>query len=161
MDENKYFHLANGPNFHYDGSRVIDPEDGEWIEAPFMYKREHYYYLFANWYSCCMGSESTYQIIVGRSESPLGPFKDKKGINLLDGGGEVFLKTSRDLIGPGHAGIFRYTSLADGSLKEAFSFHYYPENEEPWATIKAFILEWSYDGWPLLTDEDLDTMDVS
>ena len=161
MDENKYFHVANGPNFHYDGSRVIDPEDGEWIEAPFMYKREHYYYLFANWYSCCMGSESTYQIIVGRSESPLGPFKDKKGINLLDGGGEVFLKTSRDLIGPGHAGIFRYTSLADGSLKEAFSFHYYPENEEPWATIKAFIIEWTDDGWPLLTDEDLDTMDVS
>tara|TARA_B100000029_G_scaffold477859_1_gene523352 strand:- start:165 stop:320 length:156 start_codon:yes stop_codon:yes gene_type:complete len=51
--------------------------------------------------------------------------------------------------------------LADGSLKEAFSFHYYPENEEPWATIKAFILEWSDDGLPILTDEDLDTMDAS
>jgi len=40
--------------------------------------------MFENWFWCCGGFDSTYQIMVGRSESPTGPFLDASGVNLKD-----------------------------------------------------------------------------
>ena len=66
--------------------------------------------MFVNYNWCCRGVESTYELRVGRSTSPTGPFVDRKGVNMVDGGSELVLanitKTSRHkMIGPGHAGI--------------------------------------------------------
>ena len=39
------------------------------IEAPFIMKHGGWYYLFVSWDYCCMGSKSTYRVVVGRSKT--------------------------------------------------------------------------------------------
>ena len=94
------------------------------IEAPFVYKFAGYYYLFVNWDRCCNGIESDYQILVGRSKFPEGPYFDRVGKNLVDGGGTLVLKSKGKYIGPGHAGIFK-----DEKGVFCFSFHYYDSQD--------------------------------
>ena len=81
VDNKNYHIIANGPQVEANGNK--------WIEAPFLYKRNGYYYLFVNWYTCCNGLKSTYEIRVGRSESPTGPFIDKDGEDIRNGGGTL------------------------------------------------------------------------
>jgi arabinan endo-1,5-alpha-L-arabinosidase len=89
------------------------------IEAPFLYRHSEHYYLFVNHGACCRGTNSTYQIRVGKSEAITGPYVDRQGRPLLNGGGTLVLESEGKWIGPGHAGIYRQ------GLGEWLSFHYY------------------------------------
>ena len=73
---------ANSPTF-----RLADREPG--IEAAQMVERDGKFYLFVNWGTCCAGTSSTYNIRVGRSSSPTGPFVDKNGMSMVNGAGIV------------------------------------------------------------------------
>lgn len=50
-----------------------NPGDGA-IEAPFIFKKNDYYYQFISWDYCCRGEKSTYKVMVGRSKSATGPY---------------------------------------------------------------------------------------
>src|SRR5437764_5716285 len=77
----------------------------ESIEASYLCKHDNYYYLFVNWGSCCRGTNSSYNIRIGRSKTITGPYLDKAGLDMLKAGGSVFLATTNGpLFGPGHAG---------------------------------------------------------
>jgi arabinan endo-1,5-alpha-L-arabinosidase len=122
----------------------------DYIEAAYVYRHPNngYYYLFVNWGQCCSGLDSTYFILVGRSRSPVGPFLDKSGKDMVDEGGSVVIKTKGRYIGPGHAGIYRHT---DGRF--AFSFHYYDGADEGTARLAVRELSW-VDGWPVVAETD-------
>lgn len=75
------------------------------IEAPYFCKWG-YYYLFVSWDKCCEGCNSTYKIVVGRSTDIKGPYVDKEGTDMLDGGGVVIDAGDDVRHGPGHNGIF-------------------------------------------------------
>lgn len=147
MDNPDYHHLANGPSVDDEGNVFEDGRKG-WVEAPFLYRHGEVYYLFVNWYACCNRLESTYEIRVGRSASPTGPFLDKDGVDMRDGGGSLFLDRGGSIlgdpkmIGHGHAGIYEQT---DGVL--CLSSHYYDGSDEGIPKLGlagiAFI-----DGWP-------------
>lgn len=49
-----------------------------------------YYYLFVSKGACCQGANSTYYIAYGRSTSLMGPYLDKNGVDMKNGGGTVF-----------------------------------------------------------------------
>ena len=51
----------------------------EKIEAPLLYRRGNDSSLFVNRGFCCRGSESTYEIRIGRSGSITGPYLDSDG----------------------------------------------------------------------------------
>jgi len=70
-------------------------------EESYMINHGYYYYLFVNHGQCCDGINSTYYITMGRSVSPTGPFLDKTGNDLYNGGGTTVLSTSGSFIGPG------------------------------------------------------------
>ncbi|KAI0565910.1 glycoside hydrolase [Gracilaria domingensis] len=75
--------LARGP----------ETEEGyDWVEAAYAHYRNGWYYLFVNCGACCSGVDSTYNIRAGRSKSPLGPYVDKEGVDMLYGGGSLFLE---------------------------------------------------------------------
>jgi len=112
------------------------------IEAPFIYRQDHRYYLFVNWGICCRGTNSTYEIRVGRAETITGPYLDQDGKDLLVGGGTKFLASEGPFIGPGHASI-----LAEGG-KYWFGFHYYNGNQRGVSTNALRSLTWTADGWP-------------
>jgi len=122
----------------------------DYIEAAYVYRHpgNGYYYLFVNWGQCCSGVDSTYQIMVGRSKSPTGPFLDKEGKDMVEEGGSVVIETKGRFIGPGHAGIYRHT---DG--RYAFSFHYYDGENRGKAQLAVRELSW-VDNWPVVSDID-------
>ena len=75
-----YHYLARGPE------SFDDPGEFEWIEAPYVHKNNGFYYLFVNWFGCCNGVDSTYEIHIGRSNSITGPYVDKNGVDMRLGG---------------------------------------------------------------------------
>ena len=153
-DNGDYVHLANGAE-----DDPLYTEDGQdpWAEAPYLHKEGDYYYLFVNWYSCCAGADSTYEIVVGRSESVTGPYLDESGTDLKDFGGTlVIAHESHDVIGPGHAGIFEYGT--GNNTTQVFTHHYYPDDGEPWAYAHARTLTWE-NGWPVVSQELWDPSD--
>lgn len=117
------------------------------IEAPYIYKHDGYYYLFVNWDQMGQGAQSTYNIRVGRSESPTGPYLDKTGRDMANGGGTLFLEGKRRFLAPGHAAIFEY--LKKGKSNYIFTFHYYDKKNECKPTLGARKLTWKK-GWPKL-----------
>ena len=72
------------------------------IEAPYVIRHGDFYYLMASWDFCCAGVDSSYKVVVGRSEHPLGPFRDQTGRDMNDGGGDVVLASGVRWRGPGH-----------------------------------------------------------
>jgi arabinan endo-1,5-alpha-L-arabinosidase len=80
--------------------------------------------------------------MIGRSTSPQGPFLDKQGKSMLEGGGSELLVTEFPMIGPGGAFIFSDTD------HELIVYHYYDglNNGSPRLAIN--YLGWTEDGWP-------------
>lgn len=124
---------------------------GRSIEAVYLYKRDGFYYLFENRGDCCQGDKSTYHITVGRSKNLAGPYIDRDGAKMLDGGGTLVLRTKiGPLTGPGHAGII----AKDGKLW--FSCHFEADDRMGGrATLGVMPIRWDSDGWPqVLPPED-------
>ncbi len=109
-----------------------------------------YYYLFASSGNCCAGPNTGYEEVVGRSRSPVGPFRDELGIGLLQGGGTVVLADNgNQYVGPGGGTVFQ---AAPGHYW--LIFHVIPERS-PYLTSGANArpaalepIEWGPGGWP-------------
>ena len=126
------------------------------IEAAYIYNHPSnpYYYLFVNWDKCCNGVNSTYNIRMGRSDQPTGPFVDKNGVNLKAVGGELFLDANGKIVGndrfkgPGHSGIYQHS---DG--KYYFTHHFYDANNKGEPSLAIWNLSWN-DNWPVLNTQE-------
>jgi uncharacterized protein len=116
------------------------------IEAPCLYRHGDFYYLFVNWGQCCRGTDSTYEIRVGRSAKVTGPYLDRDGVDMMQGGGSLFLGSRGTFIGPGHAGILKV------GHQEWFSCHFYDGNRGGRSALAVRRLAWTSDGWPELTE---------
>lgn len=116
-------------------------------EGSCLYQRGGYYYLFLNFGGCCSGIDSTYNIRVGRSTSVTGPFLDKSGGNMLNGGGTMLLESTGRFIGPGHAAIMNDNGT------NWFTYHYYDGNDNGNAKLGLNRLYWTADNWPALTND--------
>jgi arabinan endo-1,5-alpha-L-arabinosidase len=115
------------------------------IEAACLTRHGKYYYLFVNWGQCCRGTNSTYEIRVGRAETITGPYRDRDEKNMLDGGGTPFLQSHGRFIGPGHLGIV-HGHTPDGATW--FSFHYYDADTAGRSRLALGRIDWS-SGWPV------------
>lgn len=82
------------------------------IEAPVIFYRSGYYYLFVSFDKCCSGTSSTYKIAYGRSTNILGPYVDKTGKRMTDGGGTVLDAGNTRWKGPGGQDIFRNSTYS-------------------------------------------------
>ena len=113
-------------------------------EAGEMMYNDGWYYLLATHGTCCSGVNSTYEIIVGRSKSPTGPFYDNIGRDMIHGGGKLLLASEPNRIGAGHFGRF-----VVGKGIEKFSFHFEGDLERSGRSVLAMRpLMWK-DGWPV------------
>ena len=111
-------------------------------EAPYLHYRDGYYYLFQNEGFCCRGMNSTYKMMIGRSKAIIGPYLDRDGKDLAQGGGTPFLGTDGEEIGPGHAGI-----LSENGI-DHLTYHYYGSRTNGVPTLGRRTLVWGADGWP-------------
>jgi arabinan endo-1,5-alpha-L-arabinosidase len=124
------------------------------IEASCLFRRGGYYYLFADWGSCCSGVNSTYNVRLGRSTSITGPYLDRNGVDMANNGGTLFLQGTGKFTGPGHIGI-----LSEGGT-QWFSYHYYDAGAwAPWYNAYGIAdfdfepLSWTADDWPYFTND--------
>jgi arabinan endo-1,5-alpha-L-arabinosidase len=117
------------------------------MEATSLQYRDGWYYLLGTHGTCCDGANSTYNIRVGRSKSPTGPFVDHIGTDLLRGGGKLVVAASGRFVGPGHFGRLVIT---DGI--EKFSCHYEADLDRSGRSVLDIRpLLWK-DGWPIAGD---------
>lgn len=112
-------------------------------EAAIMIYEDGWYYLLATHGSCCRGADSGYNIRVGRARKMTGPFLDHEGIDMIRGGGKLFVGSGGRVVGPGHFGRI---DLGDGV--EKFSCHYESDLDRGGASVLEIRpLLWK-DGWP-------------
>ncbi|MEY4916918.1 MAG: hypothetical protein RL616_831, partial [Verrucomicrobiota bacterium] len=124
------------------------------IEASCIFGHGSYYYLMADWGSCCSGVNSSYNIRIGRSTSITGPYLDRNGVDMVANGGSIFLQGTGKFTGPGHFAI-----LSEGG-QQWFSYHYYDAGAyAPWygaygvADFDLEPLSWTADNWPFFTND--------
>lgn len=113
------------------------------VEAPHLIYKDGYFYLFESVDSCCQGVNSTYKIMVGRSSSITGPYLDRKGLELLAGGGTLVLQGGERFRGPGHNAILR---VGDDYYNV---YHAYDADDDGVPTLRIAPLSFDDSGWPI------------
>ena len=148
------FYGIYGIELNSDGLTVKDTRNkfqlaGTYFEAPYIYKRGGYYYLFGSIGSCCEGDNSTYQTVVGRSTSFTGPYTARNGGRMLDNSFEVLLSGNSVWAGPGHNSRI----IEDNSGTTWMTYHAYIRGQSNIGrTALIDEVKWSNDGWPYFTN---------
>ncbi len=119
---------------------------GNAIEAPFIFKKNNYYYLFASIDYCCKGVNSTYKMIIGRSETIPGPYIDKDGESMASGGGTILLQGDENWYGVGHNATYNFNGT------DYIIFHGYDANDDGKPKLIIKKLTWDKNGWPAVNE---------
>lgn len=113
------------------------------IEAPFIFRKGEYYYLFVSWDRCCRGEDSTYKVMVGRSTDITGPYFDKAGQRMDYGGGSLVVKGNDEYAAVGHNSVYTFEGT------DYLVAHAYDLSDN--GRSKLVILEMTWDdGWPVV-----------
>lgn len=144
------------PGYYPDGGLDAFHTVATFGEAAFSFHHHNYYYLFINLGACCSEINSTYNIVVGRSQNIYGPYIDKQNRSFLDTyngnfpGSTVLsgLLGETKYIGPGHTGI----KAINGKL--CFSFHYYDGDNDGIPKLGTREIKFDEDGWPFIPSEE-------
>ncbi len=116
------------------------------IEAPFILKHGGWYYLFVSWDYCCRGAKSNYRVAVGRSRLVDGPYLDRDGRDMAQGGGTLFLEGDKvEFEAAGHCAAY---DLPTG--ESIFICHGYSTALDGQAILIQRPITWTDDGWPEL-----------
>ncbi len=116
------------------------------IEAPFILRHANYYYLFVSHDYCCRGIKSNYKVVVGRSTKVDGPYLDRTGRAMTEGGGTLVIQGDKeDFEAAGHCAAYH---LPDG--RDLFICHGYSIKHSGQAILIQREIQWTDDGWPEL-----------
>jgi arabinan endo-1,5-alpha-L-arabinosidase len=149
--------LVYGSYFGYIRLVELDPKTGKRVnpndrprdlaincEASDMIYHDGWYYLLATHGSCCRGADSGYNIRVGRAKKVTGPFLDHMGVDMIQGGGKLFVGSGGRVVGAGHFGLL---DLGDGVQK--FSMHWEADLDRGGASVLDIRPVLWKDGWPV------------
>jgi len=118
------------------------------IEAPFIFQKNGYFYLFASWDYCCQGEKSNYKVVMGRSKTVTGPYVDKTGKPMeLNGGSLIIEGDGKKWFGAGHNAAYTF----DG--KDYIIYHGYDAADKGRSKLRIDELMWDADGWPYVKKE--------
>lgn len=125
------------------------------LEAALVTKKDGAYYFFGSAGSCCEGANSSYRVLVGKSENLLGPYLDKQGNSIATGDhGELLLRGNAEaygFAGPGHNAQL----IEDDEGTEWMLYHAIPKNNPRLSNgtnrrpLMLDKITWS-GGWPVV-----------
>ena len=138
---------AAHPDVYHLADRSVGPENTAAIEAPFIVRRNAKWYLFASFDQCCQGASSTYNVRVGRSDALTGPYLDRDGVPMTEGGGTLILSAYDHWKGPGHNGML----VEDGVYWMVY--HAYDAQVNGIPKLRVESLSWDAEGWPSLPSQ--------
>lgn len=113
------------------------------VEAPFIYRHGRYFYLFVSFDQCCRGADSTYNLRIGRAAKITGPYVDRDGKAMMDGGGTLLHGRTERWRGPGHNAV-----LKEGKTDWLF-YHAYDAEDRGIPRLRIEKLDWNKDDWPV------------
>lgn len=117
---------------------------GTAFEGTYIHKRGNYYYLFASIGTCCEGVNSTYQLVVGRSQSLFGPYFDKTGKNMMDNGYSLVIGSSSRFVGNGHCSEI----VQDDNGNDWIFYHGIDTKNPKGRVLMLDQIKWDKEGWP-------------
>lgn len=117
------------------------------IEAPFIFKKDNYYYLFVSWDYCCQAERSSYKVVTGRSEKVTGPYLDKTGNDMFFGGGSLLVQgDNKNWFAAGHNSAYTLNG------KDYIVYHGYDAKDQGKPKLIIEELNWK-DGWPVVPSQ--------
>ena len=126
----------------------------EQIEGPYVFRRGRHYYLLVAWGWCCRGVRSTYNVRIGRADRVTGPYVDRDGHDMRDGGGSLLLESDGPFIGPGQPSILAQPNESGRTDRDADRYHlvchFYDATRRGRSTLAIVPLAWDADGWPVV-----------
>jgi arabinan endo-1,5-alpha-L-arabinosidase len=125
---------------------AVRPDAPHAIQAAFLFYQEPYYYLFASFDWCCRGVNSTNQLRVGRATNVTGPYVDRDGVPMMEGGGTLLLDGNDHWPGVGANSIL----VTRGRQYNVYhAYDAYDVNTPGRTTLRIAELAWDTEGWPI------------
>ena len=115
------------------------------VEAPFLFRHGGYYYLFVSYDLCCRGKNSTYNVVVGRAEKVMGPYIDRDGTPLMQGGGTRVVGGDDRYAGAGHCAVVNFGG------QDYMFLHGYDAQSDYRSKLLVREISWDADGWPIVS----------
>ncbi|HEY9529108.1 MAG TPA: arabinan endo-1,5-alpha-L-arabinosidase [Anaerolineales bacterium] len=137
----------NDSTVHHLANRSTGPDKTAAIEAPFLLARGGHWYLFVSFDQCCQGVASTYNVRVGRSDALTGPYVDREGVPLTEGGGTLILSAYGQWKGPGHNGLLLEDDM------NWMVYHAYDAKQIGIPKLRIESISWDAEGWPSLPSQ--------
>lgn len=138
-------HIAQPSNQRTIARRYLDGRGNNPVEAPFIFRHGDYYYLFVSWDLCCKGMDSSYKVVVGRSKTVAGPYLDRDGKDMAEGGGTLVIEGDKlTYEAAGHSSAYHF----DG--KDIFVCHGYYIARGGASILIQKEMKWDDEGWPKL-----------
>jgi arabinan endo-1,5-alpha-L-arabinosidase len=116
------------------------------IEAPNIIRKNDYYYLFVSFDFCCRGKDSTYNVRVGRARRLTGPYLDRTGKAMMDGGGTLVVAGTGRWAGTGHSAVLQEKD------RDWLVYHAYDTEWHGVSTLRISALRWDSQGWPTISN---------
>lgn len=132
--------IDDATKFTVEGNDTVEAGENA-IEAPFLYFRNGWYYLFVSMDYCCRGERSTYNTVYGRARKITGPYLDRNGNPMAKGGGTYLFGPSEDFFGVGHCAVF------EADEQTMFLSHAYEKAYDGRAKLFLCPLQFDADGW--------------
>lgn len=126
---------------------------GNSFEATYIHKRGNYYYLFASVGACCEGMNSSYKVVVGRSEQLDGPYLSKTGVDMKNFNAwnpsnyqPIVIRGDAMFGGPGHNSKI----ITDDNGVDWMLHHSYVNNGSTSRNLLLDKVDWDDEEWPVV-----------
>lgn len=134
---------------------IVKQVAGTAFEGTYIYKRDKYYYFFASVGTCCEGINSTYKLVVGRSNSLFGPYVDKSGKSLMDNGFELVIDKNERFVGNGHNAEI----VKDKKKNDWILFHGVDVQNPKGRVLLLDRIYWDKEGWPYVKNNNTPSLE--
>ena len=96
--------------------------------------------------------KSDYKVVVGRSRKVEGPYRDRSGKKMTEGGGTLVIEGDKaEFEAAGHCAVYDMpTTLLDLRPRTLFICHGYSREHHGQAILIQREIVWTKDGWPQL-----------
>ena len=129
----------------YNIARRTSKASGGAEEGPSLIEHGGKYFLFTAWDICCQQGanieQTTYKTAYGRADKVTGPYKDRAGYDMANGGGTILLERYGRYVGPGGGEAFQDLN------RVRFVHHYYDLNGDKYNHIHIRDVVFTDDNW--------------